>query len=252
MSNVTLLTHLEGELALGEIVTASRYGVRAWVSERQGGVSSAPYASLNLASHVGDDPASVKENRTRLATALQVPPERLCFVNQVHGDAVAHARELTAHTDADALVGDDDFAVAVLVADCVPLLLVNRQTHAFGVVHAGWRGLALGVIARAAAALGPGPSLYAFVGPSISVAAYQVGPEVASRFSHVPGAVVADHGDRSRLDLRAVSAHQLHQLGLDEAHVELSSAVTDGGDQYFSDRAQRPCGRFALIAKRAS
>lgn len=252
MPNVALVTRLEGELALGEIVTASRYGVRAWVSERPGGVSSTPYASLNLASHVGDDPASVEVNRARLESALQLPPGRLRFVNQVHGDTVAFAREVTAHTDADALVGDDDFAVAVLVADCVPILLINRHSYAFGVVHAGWRGLAAGVITRAATALGPGSSLYAFVGPSISVAAYQVGPEVASLFAHVPHATVADHGDRSRLDLRTVSAYQLHELGLDEANVELSVAVTDGGVQYFSDRAQRPCGRFALVAKRAT
>lgn len=252
MPNVTLVTHFEGELALGEIVSAQRYGVRAWVSARHGGVSTAPYASLNLARHVGDDPAAVEVNRARLATALQLTRDQLRFVNQVHGDTVAFASDVTAPTEADALVGDDDHAVAILVADCVPILLINRRSHAFAVVHAGWRGLAMGVIERAAAALGPGPSLYAFVGPSISVAAYQVGPEVASRFAHVPHACIADHGDRSRLDLRVVSAYQLHQLGLDDANVELSAAVTDGGLQYFSDRAQRPCGRFALIAKRAS
>lgn len=252
MPNVTLVTRLEGELALSEVVTASRYGVRAWVSERHGGVSTAPYASLNLANHVGDDPAAVEVNRARLATALQLAPEQLRFVNQVHGDTVAFARDVTTHTSADALVGEDDFAVAILVADCVPILLINRHSHAFAVVHAGWRGLAAGVIERAASALGSGPSLYAFVGPSISVAAYQVGPEVASHFAHVPHATVADHDDRSRLDLRVVSAYQLHKLGLEDANVELSAAVTDGGRQYFSDRAQRPCGRFALIAKRAS
>ncbi len=252
MSNVTLVTRREGNLALSEILTASRYGVRAWISERQGGVSISPYDSLNLASHVGDNPASVEENRARLATALQLPPERLRFVNQVHGNTVAVAHDVTDHSDADALVGDDDFAVAVLVADCVPILLINRHSHAFAVVHAGWRGLVAGVIASAAKALGPGPSLYAFVGPSISVASYQVGPEVASHFVQVPRAIVADVGDRSRLDLRVVSAYQLHELGLDESNVEFSDAFTDGGARYFSDRAERPCGRFALVAKRAS
>lgn len=252
MPDVSLVTRREGSLTLGEVEGAARYGVRAWVSERTGGVSEAPYDTFNLATHVGDDPARVATNRARLARALELSPDHVRFVNQVHGVGVAHARHVTPDTDADVLVGDDASAVAILVADCVPVLLINRRTHAFAVVHAGWRGLAAGVLAHAASNVGPGESLYAFVGPSISGHAYQVGPDVASHFADVPGALVADERDRSRLDLRVVSAVQLRDLGLGDEHVDLSVEVTDGGTRFFSDRAQRPCGRFALIAKRAS
>ncbi|HUY43528.1 MAG TPA: polyphenol oxidase family protein [Acidimicrobiales bacterium] len=236
---------------LGEVSSARRFGVRAWVSDRRGGVSASCYSTFNLAEHVGDDPADVAANRAILAHAVGVEPSRLLFVRQVHGVDVVAASAVGPDTEADAILGGD-FAVAVLVADCVPVLIVNRQTSEFAVVHAGWRGLAAGVIARAASRLGEGDSLYAYVGPSISGAAYQVGPEVAASFSGVPGALVPDVADRSRLDLRAVSVHQLQALGLRDEFIEKSVEVTDGGGRFFSDRAQRPSGRFALVAKRAS
>ena len=93
-------------------------------------------------------------------------------------------------------------------------------------------------------------AVHAFLGPCISEAAYQVGPEVAEHFTNVAGAVTADTGDRSRLDLRTVALAQLHALGITDGHVTVAAQSTDGGATFFSDRATRPCGRFALVARR--
>jgi hypothetical protein len=249
---VTLDARLVGDVWLARVDGARRFGVDAWVSERRGGVSPAPFEALNLGDHVGDDPQFVRENRDRLARALGAHLSDLRIARQVHETHVAHARDVNATTRADALIGDEDHVVAVLVADCVPILLVDQRTHDYAVVHAGWRGLAAGILRASVTALGAGTSTYAFLGPCVSPAVYQVGPDVAQHFVHVPGALRADVDDRSRLDLRVVAAHQLRDLGVDDDAIEQSREVTDGGERYFSDRAQRPCGRFALAAKRAS
>jgi copper oxidase (laccase) domain-containing protein len=93
-------------------------------------------------------------------------------------------------------------------------------------------------------------AVHAFLGPSISAASYQVGPEVAEHFANVPGALTTDTGDRSRLDLRAVALAQLRALNVTEEHITMASQSTDGGATFFSDRTTRPCGRFALVARR--
>jgi YfiH family protein len=222
--------------------------VDAFFTDRFGGVSLAPYDSLNLATHVGDQAVAVAENRRRVEVAVGAS---LVTVNQVHGTTVLDAAYVEPSTAADALTYDrDDLALAMLVADCVPILLIDTASPRFAVVHAGWRGLQAHVIAAALTAFTRANSVYAFVGPSISVAAYQVGPEVAMQFTDTPDAVWPDGGDRSRLDLRRVATSQLLDAGVLEDDVECSTQVTDGGDVFFSDRAQRPCGRFALVAKR--
>jgi copper oxidase (laccase) domain-containing protein len=143
-------------------------------------------------------------------------------------------------------------ALAILVADCVPLLMVDESTKRFAVVHAGWRGLQCGVLASALRHFDDAATVRVFLGPCVSREGYQVGPEVAEHFRDVPGALVADGGDRSRLDLRHVATQQLIHLGVRGDAIERSQQVTDGGELFFSDRATRPCGRFALVAKRAS
>ncbi len=251
--HVTLRADTRDTLTVYPLERARELGVDAFVTDRFGGVSAAPYDSLNLAYHVGDDRLAVDENRRRVALAANVTPGQLITVNQVHGADVLSADLVTATSDADALTySSNDLALAVLVADCVPLLLVDSASARFAVVHAGWRGLHRGVIARALSAFSDPPAVYAFVGPSISVEAYQVGPDVAQYFEDVPEAIWHDEGDRSRLDLRHLAVRQLVAGGMSDQNVETSSQVTDGGEVFFSDRAQRPCGRFALVAKRAS
>lgn len=248
---LTLAAEVRGPLSVHCVEEFHDLGVDAFVTDRFGGVSEAPYDSLNLGSHVGDDPGRVEENRRRVAFALGVSLDRLVIVRQVHGSDVLDARAPSDVPEGDGLFSSSpDLALAVLVADCVPVLLVDEASDGFCVVHAGWRGLSARILSNAVARFEDPRSLHVFVGPAISLESYQVGPEVAERFTDVPGAVAPDVGDRSRLDLRRVASSQLCELGVDDANIAVSTQSTDGGGLFFSDRAARPCGRFALVAKR--
>ena len=248
---VTLTPEVRGPLSVYPILSAKKFGIDAFITDRFGGVSEGPYESLNLGVHVGDNPEHVVENRKRVAEA--VGAKRLIIVRQVHSSDVVDAAQAITDTEADGLVtSESDVVLCILVADCVPILLFDSASNRFAAVHAGWKGLASGVIASALEHFDAPATVHAFVGPSISLEGYQVGPEVAEVFAHIPGATVSDGGDRSRLDLRHVASHQLLGAGLRSENIEVSRQSTDGGEIFFSDRALRPCGRFALIAKRAS
>jgi hypothetical protein len=244
---------MRGPLSVHPIESVRHLGIDAFVTDRFGGVSAAPFDSLNLGDHVGDDLDDVQENRHRVARALDVAVSNLVIVRQVHGSNVLDASLATPSSTADAIFCDDaTMALAILVADCVPLLIADERSKRFAVIHAGWRGLAAGIIARTLAHFDNAASLHAFIGPSISREGYQVGPEVASHFTQVTGALTPDGADRSRLDLHRVATHQLVDCGVRDAAIVRSQQVTDGAETFFSDRAQRPCGRFALVAKRTS
>jgi YfiH family protein len=248
---VTLSAKPRGELTVYPIEFARHFGVQAFLTDRTGGVSPAPYDSLNLGDHVEDDPTNVQENRRRVAEAIGVDASRLIIVNQVHGRDVVLANQATADSTGDVLIDfGDEFAVAVLVADCLPILLVDEDSPTLAVVHAGWKGLQQNVLESALEHFDHHDAVHAFLGPCISGAAYQVGPEVAEHFSTISGAVTADTGDRSLLDLRAVAAAQLLALKVTDHHITIAQQSTDGGTTFFSDRARRPCGRFALVARR--
>ena len=252
-NDVVLRAEQRGPLTVYPVESARALGVEAFVTDRFGGASAAPYDTLNLGDHVGDQIEDVEENRRRVASAAGVDVTRLVTVRQVHEADVLDASLVTPPSEADALVSDrPDLALAMLVADCIPLLMVDGSTQRFAVVHAGWRGLRRGVLANALRYFDDAATLHVFLGPCISREGYQVGPEVARHFRDVPGALVADVADRSRLDLRHVATDQLIHLGVHDEAIERSQQVTDGGELFFSDRAARPCGRFALVAKRAS
>lgn len=158
--------------------------VRALTTTRSDGFSKGPYASMNPADHVGDDPAAVDENRSRLVKRLQLPCTP-CWLRQVHGTRMVEASiDRTLPPEADGVWCQVPGAVcAVLTADCLPLLLCDRNGHRVAAVHAGWRGLAAGVVEQAVAALQrPGEELMAWLGPAISAAAYVVGDEVRDAF----------------------------------------------------------------------
>jgi YfiH family protein len=166
-------------------------GVRALQSTRTGGVSRGPYESLNLGDHVGDDPADVAANRARLAAFL--PGEPL-WLKQVHGVAVADALADGPGAEADAAIARQGGRVCVVMtADCLPLLLCDRAGTVVAAVHAGWRGLAAGVVEAAVAAMGrPGSELLAWLGPAIGPEAFEVGEEVRAAFlARDPGAAEA-------------------------------------------------------------
>jgi YfiH family protein len=166
--------------------------VRAAFSLRDGGVSGPPWASLNLGTHVGDDPAAVLQNRRRLATALDLPAEP-CWLEQVHGTDVwrpgaaapgSTAAAPTAPPRADAVVVDQPGIVAaIMVADCIPVLFCDRDGRCVAAAHAGWRGLVAGVLENTVAAMGLPPSrLLAWLGPAIGPARFEVGGEVRDAF----------------------------------------------------------------------
>jgi YfiH family protein len=232
-------------------------GVRALLTTRAGGVSTGPYESLNLGGHVGDDPAAVAENRSRLAAAMGFDLDALVIANQVHGADVAVVGRGDDPGDVDVLATTDpSIALCVLVADCVPAVVADPAAGVLAVVHAGWRGVAARTMAAgidAAVSLGATPaSCHVYLGPRISQASYEVGDEVAAAFRAAGcGDDVVAAGDRHRADLAGACVRQLLACGVLAEHVTVSHAVTDGGDRYFSDRAQRPCGRFAIAARLA-
>lgn len=158
--------------------------VRALSTTRVGGVSVAPYDSLNLGTHVGDDPAAVEMNRARLRSALPGEP---AWLNQVHGAAVVDAAACTGAPDADAAVSCSPGEVCtVMTADCLPLLLCDRAGTVVAAVHAGWRGLQGGVVEAGVAAMKVAPSeILAWLGPAIGPQAFEVGNEVRAAFMAV-------------------------------------------------------------------
>jgi len=251
--DVELTPQRRGPLTVHVLETLAPLGVDCFVTDRAGGVSAAPYDTLNLGDHVGDTATSVLENRRRVAAAAGVDVDCLVIARQVHGADVIVVDGATDELTSDGLVTDDpSVALAILVADCVPVMLVDSDSPRVGVVHAGWRGLGADVLGRALALFSRAERLHVLLGPAISSAWYQVGPEVAERFRDVPGALVPDEADRSRLDLRRVAVHQLLARGVPSEAIYVTREVTDGGDRFYSDRATRPCGRFGLVARRRS
>ncbi len=153
-------------------------GVGVLITDRYGGVSNAPYDSLNLAQHVGDDAAAVAANRERLQT--KIGPVVVQWLEQVHGTKVVTAEADGRTKTADAAVcTEPGVACAVMTADCLPVLLCDRQATVVAAAHAGWRGLVDGVLANTVAAMAVDPGqLLAYLGPAISQRHFEVGMEV--------------------------------------------------------------------------
>jgi YfiH family protein len=246
--------------------------VTAAVTARGGGISSGPYASLNLSLSVGDDPANVLENRRRLAAALGASPGDFVFARQVHGAGVRvvtgadHGSGAFSLDDAiesvDALVtATSGVTLAILTADCLPIVLHDPVAGVLACVHAGWRGTVAGVTAATVAAmedLGSRPSdLVAGLGPAIAGDRYQVGPDVHEAVTAAFGLAAAAFlrpdrrpgapADRWLLDLSQANRHALREAGIPGDRIHASTIPTGTG-AFFSDRAARPCGRLALVA----
>ena len=237
--------------------------VRAAVTLRAGGVSGGPYDSLNLAAHVGDRAADVLENRRRVCAALALPTEPL-WLEQVHGVAVADAdadavtEGVTAAAGAGAAPKADAAVtrrpgrvLAVLVADCLPVLLARADGAAIAVAHAGWRGLAGGVIEAAVAALQTAPEqVYAWLGPAIGPVHFEVGEEVRSALCAAdPGATdafVPNARGRWQCDLPALARRRLAALGLRRVYGEAPCTFSQP-ERFYSYRRERLTGRLAAL-----
>jgi polyphenol oxidase len=242
--------------------------VEAFVTARGGGTSVGAYASLNLSFSVGDDPGAVLENRRRVARVIGADLGDFVFSRQVHGAGV---RVVTAGDrgvgalavdqsvpEADALVtADSSVVLAILAADCVPIVLYDPVAHVLACVHSGWRGTVARVSEAALGAMGalgakPG-NVIAGIGPAIGAERYQVGAEVVAavdgEFGAGAGAVIRPDGTgRWLLDLAAANRLALRDAGLADGNVHVTPYVTGDG-RFFSDRAVRPCGRLALVAR---
>jgi polyphenol oxidase len=245
--------------------------VTAVVTTRHGGVSSGAYGTLNLGGHVGDDPEAVAENRRRLAAALGV--DRLTIADQRHTDRVAlvtaalagrgHdgvADSAAAFPATDAMItAVPGAALAILVADCAPVVLFDPVRRAVGVAHSGRAGTLSGVVPKTVgamtAAFGTAPGdLLIGIGPAIGAASYEIGPaevaEVTGAFGAAAGRLlIPSRPGHATFDLTAAIRGQLHAAGIPEANVhDLAIDTRTSTVDFFSDRAARPCGRFAAVA----
>lgn len=228
-------------------------GIVAGTTTRRGGVSDGKFRSMNLGAHVGDERERVAENRRRFVAGCGLAAEPDWLV-QVHGTAVRIAGAADP-VEADAAIARGNGAiVAVLTADCLPILLCADNGDEIAAIHAGWRGLAAGVVAATVTRMDTPPErLLAWLGPAISQAAFEVGDEVRAAFvAGDPGAragFVANERGRWQADLYLLARRKLDAVGV--------GAVYGGGlctfgdaERFFSYRRDGQCGRMATFIHR--
>lgn len=226
-------------------------GVRFVVSARDGGASAAPYDGLNLSLRVGDDPAAVHANRARFAEQLGVATDHVVYVDQVHGDTVLQVDGPLqgAAAQADALVTRaPGLALAMMVADCVPVLLADPQAGVVGVAHAGRRGMVAGVARRAAEAMRDlgARAIIARLGPSVCPGCYPVPLELREQVAAVyPQTRSLDRHGRASID---VAAGVWAQLGAVCSDIQQLAGCTVEDPTLFSYRRDGTTGRFAGAA----
>ncbi len=226
--------------------------LRAVVTTRVGGFSQGPYASFNLAQHVGDDPEAVARNRARLYARLALPREPL-WLDQVHGTEVVDAADAAPGTKADGAYTDRPGVVlAVLTADCLPVFLCDRAGRRLALLHAGWRGLAAGVVEAGVRALGlSGAELIAWLGPAIGPRAFQVGEEVRQAFlardAGAREAFAPDGEGRWRADLYALARRRLAAVGVRAVYGGKYCTFHEP-ERFYSYRRDGQCGRMASLA----
>ncbi|MHB1176288.1 MAG: peptidoglycan editing factor PgeF [Sulfuriferula sp.] len=223
--------------------------VKAFVTTRTGGASSAPYAGLNLGDHVGDDPASVAQNRAFLRTALPAEP---VWLQQVHGIRVLDADGDIASTEADASVTRRAERVCVvLTADCLPVLFCDVEGNVVAAAHAGWRGLLGGMLEATVAAMHlPGAGVMAWLGPAIGAQAFEVGDEVRDAFiaeqPAASAAFVAYRPGKWLADIHALARMRLQRIGVTRIYGGGACTYTEPA-RFYSYRRDGVTGRMASL-----
>ena len=229
---------------------------------RRGGISEGAFQTLNLSPEVGDRADHVAENLRRAAQALGLPPERLYVPRQVHGNGVlvldpGHTPDSAAAATADAIVsGEPQLGCAVRTADCVPILLADRESGRVAAIHAGWRGVVSNVVAAATErmlALGSrSKSLLGVIGPHISASAFEVGEDVAAQLASASSetqVVRRAHGKKPQVELAKIVTAQLIDAGLDPTQIEQVPGCTHGDSAwFFSHRRDGPASGRMLSA----
>lgn len=222
--------------------------VRALQTTRSGGVSVGAYASLNLGDHVGDDPVAVARNRELLCAALPSDP---AWLKQVHGNVVAEADGMAGVPDADASVARKPGTVcAVMTADCLPLLLCDQAGTTVAAAHAGWRGLADGVIEATVRAMDIAPEeLLVWLGPAIGPQAFEVGNEVRQAFmafdANAADAFVP-RGEKWLADIYLLARQRLALLGVTQVYGGGLCTYSDQ-NRFYSYRRDGATGRMASL-----
>ena len=229
-------------------------GVKAFVTTRNGGVSTGPYTSLNLGTLVGDDPEAVARNRERVQAALPSEPR---WLRQVHGIVVVDAGEVDGQTTADAaFTRRRGIACVVQIADCMPVLVCDASGSTVAIAHAGWRGLAAGIVERTVEAMDrPAADLIAWLGPAIGPTAFEVGEDVVRAFTaDDPGSASAFSALREGkwlADLFALARRRLSRLGVRAVFGDVVCTHSDAR-RFFSHRRDGVTGRQAAFIWRES
>ncbi|MCH9722334.1 MAG: peptidoglycan editing factor PgeF [Actinomycetia bacterium] len=227
--------------------------IRRITTTRVGGVSRPPFDSFNLGDHVGDRPAAVSANRYRLASTIGLPPDHVVWMNQVHGDHVeiVDGPRVESVDAADALVtGTPGLALAVVTADCVPVLMADARAGVVGAAHAGRVGAAEGVVLRTVDAMIAAGARVAdisvLLGPAVSGPNYEVPEEMAADVeARLPGSRTSTPRGTPALDLRAGIARQLSDAGITAVDIDPRCTVADPA--LFSHRRDAPTGRLASL-----
>ncbi len=230
--------------------------IRRVTTTRAGGVSAAPFDTFNLGDHVGDDPAAVAANRARLAAAIGLGADRVVWMNQVHGERVEVVDEpqsaaVGGGVGTDALVTSATrLALAVVTADCVPVLMGDARAGVVGAVHAGRVGAQRGVVVRAVEAMqrlgAHVEDISVLLGPAVSGRNYEVPAVMADEVeAALPGSRTTTGNGTPALDLRAGIACQLRGLGVTSIDADPRCTVSD--PMLFSHRRGAPTGRLASL-----
>ncbi|TAN50129.1 MAG: peptidoglycan editing factor PgeF [Methylococcaceae bacterium] len=221
--------------------------VLALVTTRLGGVSAAPYSGFNLAGHVADHPADVAENRRLLREGLRLPAEPV-WLDQVHGSEVIDAAVAEFRLADASHTGQAGVVLAVLTADCLPVLFCDSAGTRIAAAHAGWKGLLAGVLQNTARAMGKG-EIMAWLGPAIGPGAFCVGGEVREAFvQRLAGAEAAfqPHGRQWLADLYTLARLALLEAGVERVYGGGLCTWSDAA-RFYSYRREPVTGRMASL-----
>lgn len=224
--------------------------VRALTTLRPGGVSTGPYASLNLGGRAGDDPCRVAENRRRVRSAFGVPSEPV-WLKQVHGTRCIDLLRAGVAERADGSYTTVPGRVcAVLTADCLPLFISDAQGRRVGLFHVGWKGLAAGIVERALSIFADPSSIHCWLGPAIGREAFEIGSEVREALRK-PGDEAcfepSVNQGRWMADLYALVAHRLRHGGVGCVNWDQTACTYTDSERFFSYRRSRRSGRMASL-----
>lgn len=227
--------------------------VKAFSTTRQGGVSLPPWDTLNLGGHVGDDHGAVTQNREILAALIGRSPLNIHWLDQVHGSRVLEIPNLLDERRADATTTSSAGEVcAILTADCLPVLFCDRAGTRVAAAHAGWRGLAEGVLERVVARFDQPDSVLAWLGPAIGPASFEVGPEVRRLFlAQDPAAAacfeVSPHKEEHFLaDIYELARQRLRRSGVTDIFGGQFCTMREPG-RFYSFRREGLTGRQATL-----